>query len=49
MCWQVGFLEVVVLPMMKLFAACVPGAQVMLDATTQNYLMWRAENEGMPH
>ena len=42
---QVGFFEFVVLPMFQSLAAVLPGAQVMLNAVSENYLMWRTESE----
>ena len=44
-CMQVGFLEVVVLPMFQSMVAVVPGAQLMLNAVADNYLMWRTESQ----
>lgn len=38
---QVGFFEVVVLPMFRSLVTVLPGAQVMLDAVSDNYMMWR--------
>lgn len=42
---QVAFFEVVVLPMFQSMAAVLPGAQVMLNAVSENYVMWRSESE----
>ena len=39
---QIGFMEVVVLPMFKSLTAAVPGANEMLDRVTKNYGMWRS-------
>ena len=42
---QVGFFEVVVLPMFQSMVTVLPGAQVMLNAVSDNYLMWRTESQ----
>ncbi|KAK9804098.1 hypothetical protein WJX73_007221 [Symbiochloris irregularis] len=42
---QVGFFEVVALPMLRSLAAVVPAAEVLLVGASDNYLIWRSENE----
>lgn len=41
---QVGFFEIVAMPLLKSMAAAFPGVHIMLDAANQNYMMWRAES-----
>ena len=38
---QVGFFEVVVLPMFQSLVAVIPGAQNTLNIVSDNYYMWR--------
>ena len=38
---QVGFFEVVALPLFQAIVAIAPCAQHMLDAANDNYCMWR--------
>ena len=38
---QVGFFEVVVLPMFQSLVAVIPGAQAVLNVVSDNYYMWR--------
>lgn len=45
---QVGFFEVVVLPMFHSLVAVLPGAQVMLNLVSENYLTWRSLQEQAP-
>lgn len=40
---QVGFFELVALPLLTQMTAVLPGAQAMLDKANKNYLMWRAQ------
>ena len=40
---QVGFLEVVALPLFRSLAAIVPGSAYMLNGAMENYYMWRSE------
>ena len=44
-CEQVGFFEVVGLPLFQSMATVVPGAHVLLEATTANYTLWRHESD----
>lgn len=39
---QVGFFEVVAMPLFRSLVAVVPGAQPLLDAASDNYFIWRA-------
>lgn len=42
---QVGFFEVVALPLFRCMATVVPGARSMLDGSIKNYMMWRLDSE----
>lgn len=42
---QVPFFEVVVLPLYQSLVAVLPGAQHMLNAVSENYMMWRSASE----
>ncbi len=40
---QVGFFDIVSLPLFESFARAFPEAQPLLDAVRDNYHMWREE------
>ena len=40
---QVGFFDIVALPLFQSFAQAFPESTPMLDAVKDNYLMWREE------
>jgi hypothetical protein len=40
---QVGFFDIVALPLFQSFAQAFPDATPMLDAVKDNYAMWREE------
>ena len=42
---QVGFFEVIVMPLFKAMADVLPAAQPMLDAATKNYYCWRMQKQ----
>ena len=41
-CMQVGFFEVIALPLFKSLVTVTPGAQAMLNAANVNYCKWRS-------
>lgn len=41
--FQVGFFDIVALPLFQSFAQAFPEATPMLDAVKDNYAMWREE------
>lgn len=49
---QVGFFEVVAMPLFRSLVAVIPGAQPLLDAASDNYFIWRGggkpSDEGKP-
>ncbi|KAL6752171.1 hypothetical protein V8C86DRAFT_3141473 [Haematococcus lacustris] len=45
LCLQVGFFEIVVLPLYRAFAAAFPGAFPLLHAAKDNYRYWRQQQE----
>ena len=45
---QVGFFEIVALPLYQSMAAVLPGAQPMLNGAMDNYYLWRSEMDNTP-
>ncbi|KAK9868898.1 hypothetical protein WJX84_009064 [Apatococcus fuscideae] len=45
---QVGFFEIVALPLYKAYCECFPGAQPALEAVKANYAMWHADLQPHP-